>query len=149
MPCLAASYDPVTGALIQLTVLPPSHNSVSGVPPPAENLQVYNALIDTGASCTCISRKVVSDLNLRPMGLVPVSGVHGTVPTNSFQFRVGFFASHSLSTGGTVSGNLIEFLVDGIVFDNRGCLFDILLGRDILCKGSFSMAFNNQFIFCF
>ena len=94
-------------------------------------------------------QKSRSDLNLRPTGLIPVSGVHGTGHTNSYQFLVGFFAPHPLSTGGTVFGNLTQFLVDGIEFDDSGCLFDILLGRDILCNGSFSMAFNNQFIFCF
>ena len=62
------------------------------------SLHHYMALIDTGASHTAISAKVISDLGLAPIGKQPVGGVHGQAPTNLYTFQVGLvFPQNSVS----------------------------------------------------
>jgi hypothetical protein len=103
------------------------------------------ALIDSGASHTCVSAKVVADVGLAPLGKIPVSGVHGSTPTNTYQFSVGFLIDPKQDATGRVTGQLHWMQVVGTEFDNTNCGFDVLLGRDIICRGSFSMTFNGQF----
>jgi hypothetical protein len=99
------------------------------------------ALIDTGASCTCISAKVISDLSLAPMGKQPVGGVHGSRPTNAYQFQVGFVFPQSQTPGGAVNANVMSFLVNGIeCIPQPG--FEVLLGRDVICSGAFTLSFD-------
>jgi predicted aspartyl protease len=47
------------------------------------------ALIDTGASSTCLTAKVINQVGLSPIGKQPVGGVHGQRPTNIYNFQVG------------------------------------------------------------
>src|SRR5271165_6380118 len=88
MPSLSINFNPAVGPLINLAIEP-----VSFAPNPANpvNLRTYMALIDTGASHTAISAKVITDLGLTPIGKQPVGGVHGQHPTNLYQFQVVFF----------------------------------------------------------
>jgi hypothetical protein len=149
MPCIAAQYNPKVGPLLQLSILPPS--VMQGTPSLSGSGQkhIYMALIDTGASSTCISQKVVSDVGLNPTGKMPVVGVHGSTPTNTYQFTVGFIIPQGQDPTGALVANITLFPVDGIEFANTGCGFDVLLGRDVLCRGQFSLTFNGQFVICF
>jgi predicted aspartyl protease len=65
---------------------------------------MYMALVDTGASSSCISPRVVTDLGLQPFGKIPVSGVHGAVPTNVYQFVVGFVIPQRRHPTGQIVG---------------------------------------------
>jgi hypothetical protein len=109
----------------------------------------YLALIDTGASSTCVSARVVSEVGLAPTGKIPVVGVHGRTPVNTYQFSVGFVIPQGQDATGAIIANITAFPVDGIEFANTDCGFDVLLGRDILCRGQFSLTFNGQFVVCF
>jgi hypothetical protein len=118
------------------------HASREGVPP--VNLQYYMALMDTGASHTAISAKVISDLSLSPMGKQPVGGVHGSHPTNLYQFQVGLVFPQSQMATGVVQANITTFPTNGTEFINTGYAFDVLLGRDVLCRGLFAMSFDGH-----
>jgi hypothetical protein len=58
------------------------------------------ALLDTGASSTCISSKVVDEVSLQPTGKMPVIGVHGRTPTNTYQFTVGLIVPQGQDPSG-------------------------------------------------
>jgi hypothetical protein len=107
------------------------------------------ALVDTGASSTCISPSVVSDLGLIPTGIVPIAGVHGSVPTNTYQFLVGFVIPQQPLPSGVVAATMHTFPISGAEFAVGGAVFDVLLGRDVLCLGHFTMTFAGQFFFSF
>ncbi|MGO8779114.1 MAG: hypothetical protein ACLQKK_09405, partial [Rhodomicrobium sp.] len=92
---------------------------------------------------------LISDLSLNPTGKIPVIGVHGTTDTNTYQFNVGFMISQQQAPTGLMLGNVTLFPVFGTSFNNEGCNFDVLLGRDVICAGQFSLGFNGQLIFCF
>lgn len=66
------------------TLLPRGGGNLPAVP------GALNALIDTGATTTGISNQVVTQLQLQPVGKVPIHGVGGVQHHNSYLFRVGF-----------------------------------------------------------
>ena len=77
MPTIAASFNPNVGAIIQVAILPIEDvQSPDGTPlPPPTDVMFFNALVDTGASCTCVSATAANQAK-------PVSYTHLTLPTN-------------------------------------------------------------------
>jgi Aspartyl protease len=149
MPCVSIQYNPRVGPLIQVAVF--SAETVQNNPAFGQDLSptMFMALVDTGASNTCISKRIAEELSLVPTGKIQVAGVHGSSATNTYQFAIGFIFPVSQEASGAVLGNLSAHLVDGTEFNNDGCGFDILLGRDIICKGSMQMSFDGHFLMCF
>jgi hypothetical protein len=144
MPSLSIQYNPKVGPLLQVAIFPIGFTPQTGAVTPL-NPTFYMSLIDTGASCTCITEKVIRDVGLSPVGKQQVGGVHGSGTTNAYQFQLGLiFPTAQLPTG-VVNVNLTLFPVNGIEFKSLGG-FDVLLGRDILCQGAFSMSFDGHAI---
>ena len=56
--------------------------------------------------------------------------------------------SAETSTGAS-AGELNAHLVQGCEFVSHGFGFDVLIGRDILCKGSFTLTFDGHFTLAF
>jgi hypothetical protein len=80
MPPLSGQCDASIGVIINVIVLPP------GLIQPGTRIttsaSTYPALIDTGASITCISPQVVQAVGLQPIGLQPVVSATQTVPVH-------------------------------------------------------------------
>ena len=154
MPCLSVSFVPAVGPLLQLAILPPGFEPPApsnpvGQPGSPVSLKRYMALLDMGASCTCISAKVISDCSLTPVGKQPVGGVHGHQPTNLYQFRVGVVFSQAPLPSGIVSASIVAFPVTGAEFvPPTPGIFDVLLGRDVICRGSLALSFDGHAILC-
>lgn len=146
MPCIPFVFNPRVGPIIQLAVLPPDAGGISS---PSMDIKIYAALIDTGASNTCISSRIVKDVSLSPVGKVSVAGVHGSSAVNQYQFNTSFILPVRQEPSGTVSANLLNFIVQGTEFNNDGCGFDVLLGRDVICLGSLQMSFDGHGMLCF
>ena len=141
MPSLSISYVPAIGPLLQVAIFP-SGAILGAIPPP-----FFMALIDTGASHTGVTSKVITQLSLAPSSKQPVGGVHGLQATNIYQFQVGLvFPTGYPTPGGLVNANVLQFPVMGAEFVSAGN-FDVLLGRDILCMGVFSMSFDGHALF--
>jgi Aspartyl protease len=150
MPCISGSYNPAVGPLLQVVVLPQSQiqsgqgskaSVISGA-----NLPVFMALADTGASATCISSHVAQTVGLQPSGKTTMSGSTGQNTVDQYTFLLGFMLGATQDPSGHISGSLHTSLVQGCEFTNHGFGFDVLLGRDVLCKGSFSLSFDGHFI---
>ena len=144
MPCLSFLYNAVAGPIIHVAVLPPK--------PPAGgvgNVTLYAALLDTGASATCISADAVRDAGLLPVGKHSMVGVGGVTATNIYQFHVGLQQSQTVQPTGNTSVSFGLFPVQGMEFvKTSGGAFDILIGRDILCKGHLAMSYDGHGVFC-
>lgn len=101
MPCISGAYNPLVGPLTQLVIVAPTPVMLSGVigtslaqggdavPTP----RFYTALIDTGATLTCISPKVVQEIGLQPTGKSTMTGSTGSSAVNTYQFGVGFMTN--------------------------------------------------------
>jgi hypothetical protein len=94
-----------------------------------------------------VSAKVISDVGLQPGGKLPVGGVHGSQPTNSYQFQVIIIFVQGQAATGAMTANVHATSVTGVEFIPAGN-FDVLLGRDILCQGSFSMTWDGHAVIC-
>ena len=110
----------------------------------------YQALFDTGASATCISPKIVSELGLNPVGKVNMISASHVVPTNQYIFSIGFPTGMQQDATGTISGNVTMFEnITGLEFQPSGAAYDILIGMDIIRRGCLTVAFNGQWTFSF
>jgi len=133
MPCLSGKFDPAIGPLINIAVL-----LANTATPTIGQLTVYPALLDTGASVTCISQSVVQALNLQPIGMRPMASATHAVAVNAYLVDLILpFGAAGLIVSAT---QVLEFM-DG------NAPFKILLGRDIICKGTLSISFDGHFSF--
>ena len=148
MPCISGNYNPSVGpliniAIVQLKYVLPSNGVRSTAPP---DVTMYTALMDTGASSTCISQKVADEVGLIAVGKTMMSGATGAKPVDQYGFGVGFVFNAKQNPSGTFTGDLNFRPVQGCVFDNHGFGFEVLLGRDILCSGAFTLSFDGHYI---
>jgi hypothetical protein len=149
MPCLAGTYDPSVGLLIPIAIFP------AGAAPtkPIVNLVAYPALVDTGASCTCISKKVITDVGLVPHTKLTMASASGNHDVNAYMFLVGITTLNPgmpASISGTITGNIHTFSipVQGIELLNPTGRFDVLLGMDILAKCSLKLDLDKHYSLC-
>lgn len=151
MPCISGSYKPNVGPLIQIAVVSPELRKQAGnggeINP--SKVKMYMALVDTGATCTCISSKVAQEVGLNPSGKAKMIGSTGEEEKNTYRFGVGFLLDPVQQPTGQVSGNLNVHMVNGMEFSQQGSGFEVLLGRDVICKGTFPLSFDGHFILSF
>ena len=143
MPCISGQYNPEAGVLLQVAVLPGGHlnqaiRSNSEKPSIGVMGAPVNGLLDTGADHTCVSRRLAQSLNLRPSGKVPVSGATGASEMNQYMIDL-------LLQFGQNSIAITEHMVTE--FTSSSTAYDMLVGRDIICKGVFTMDFSGRFSF--
>ena len=115
------------------------------------NLQVLDALIDTGAQATSITEKAAKKLDLEPDGFMPVHGINGPSYQPSYIFKIGFVDLQANLLG--FQQPMIHMLDKEIVgpeFDcGAGADFDVLLGMDVLSIGTLTVSNTGQFRFTF
>lgn len=113
-----------------------------------DELKAFRALIDTGATSTCISETVAEEVGLEPLGKVPVTGVAGVAYHNNYSFHVGFFQARRVELSDDGSEKLkgeSHFLADeiqGIELMVESSGFHVLLGMDVLSSGSLAVEGN-------
>ena len=81
-----------------------------------------NAIWDTGATSSMITRRIAQKLNLHSIGKVRIAGVHGAVNTNIYTVDIRF------GNGFTIPNVTVSEADDG-----GG--FDVLIGMDIINQG--------------
>ena len=112
-----------------------------------KTLHPFKALVDTGASLTCITKNVVDAVSLEPVGKVPISGVSGQTFHHAYLFQVGFTVQ---AEGRNIAEtHLIGSAVQGAEFIAPRGDFDVLLGMDILSVGSLAVEGNGTYSFSF
>ncbi len=155
MPCIWGQHN---GAQLfcQVAVLLPNNTPLphGGVLPVVKTAR---ALIDTGATTTCITSALATHLNLAPVGKINVQGVSGVVAHNSYLFQIGF--PFLTSVGGVLpvglpaqaSGqvHVLGKLIHGFEFNAGSAAFEVLLGMDVLATGSLVVQGNDTFSFSF
>jgi hypothetical protein len=90
----------------------------------------YQAIWDTGASGSVITRKCARELGLQPTGVVNVRGVSGEELCNTYDVDV------CLPNGIRMTNlNVTEGKMTG---------FDVLIGMDIIGSGDFAVSTNDE-----
>jgi len=110
-----------------------------------QSVEMYRALLDTGASSTCISQRVVDEIELSPTGKTMLIGATGRQEVDQYSFGVGLLVSQEAQPSGDVRSQINVRPTIGTLFQNDAGAFDVLLGRDILCSGVFTISFDGHF----
>lgn len=95
----------------------------------------YTALWDTGASATVISRKVVEDLNLKPVGIQKVYHANGESMVHKYLI--------SLKLPNDVGFSAL-CVSEGVLHG-----MDVLIGMDVIGNGDFTITNKDTTIFTF
>ena len=145
MPCISGTYDPKVGILLQVKLFPggavqAAHRQVRTTGDEQAQLTGTNAqaLIDTGASQTSISPQLAAHLKIPPLGKIKVQGTAGAMPVNSYHVDL------MLSFG---PQSIVVSDLDVCEIDPGSAPFQVLIGRDILCRGVLTMDFDGHFTF--
>jgi hypothetical protein len=130
--------------------------------PVLAGVRPYAALIDTGASSTMITSRVVHELGLLPVGSIPYHGLDGPSFKRAYLFHVAFYDSDGIANFEVDDGD--QHVVEAATPVNRihvcthvitgGELdtlpsFDVLLGMDIITTGQLVVRSDGSFIFSF
>jgi hypothetical protein len=116
------------------------------------NLHMFKALVDTGASGTCITPQTAATVGLSPIGKAPVQGVGGIKYHNNYLFHLGFTVAipqpvpPPIGTPAIITGelHLLPGPIQGAEIDSGG-MFDVLMGMDIISMGSLKVEGDGTF----
>lgn len=148
MSSLAIKFDPTVGPVLPVTIMTVNADgSPTQIVGDQNDMHVFNGLLDTGASRTCISARVVSNVALVPTGKIQILGVTGTKLVNEYRFGIGFLIAQAPQPAGEITSQWEMMPIHGSFFDGSGSGFDVLIGRDILCQGVFTMSFDGHVTF--
>jgi hypothetical protein len=143
MPSLWIRFNPKVGPILQVLVWKPGFVPPQGAPAAPMSANLNNALLDTGASCSCISDKVIKSEGLVPSGKQQVGGVHGSQSTNAYRFQIAIPFVQGQNVSGSVNANVMVYNINGIEFIPLPAI-EVLIGRDILCNGVLTMSFDGH-----
>lgn len=162
MPCIWGQHNGSQLFLIVAIIPSQSGPSIAAAPEGdvyAGPISALTALVDTGATTTCLSRDIAKALNFQPVGKTQVHGVGGLVDHNRYLFYVGFpvgMTTQPVSglpppTPGQFTANvhILSKLIQGSEFDGGNAPFQVLLGMDVISTGSLIVQGNGTFSFSF
>jgi hypothetical protein len=107
MPSLWIRFNPKVGPILQVSVWKPGFVPPQGSPAAPTNANLYNALLDTGASCSCVSDKVIKTELLVPSGKQQVGGVNGSQSTNAYRFQIAVPFVQGQNAAGSFNANFM------------------------------------------
>ncbi len=111
-------------------------------PEPSFIFHEFTALVDTGASRTCISQNVIDRVGMVGKGQIAVGNVKRTEMHETFLFYVGVWPSTDDRSPPPVFGVGDEILgIDG--GDSR--FYDVLLGMNIVSRGTLKIDLDGFF----
>ena len=100
----------------------------SGLPEPA--ISDYQAVWDTGATCTVVSQKLIADLNLQPIGTTPNYTVGET--RTAWVYLVNIYLPSNVRFPGLR-------VIDSDLTQSDDDRYDVLIGMDVIGRGDFSI----------
>lgn len=108
------------------------------------------ALVDTGATRTCISQEVADALKLQPQGKIKMRTAGGLTSVNLY----GVSAMYILGTKGMKTSDLDIVRdrfgpFDAPLFDGEKKPYKALIGRDIISRGVLTMSWDGHYSFAF
>jgi hypothetical protein len=139
MPCLNGKFNPQVGPLINVKILGAGTMTLQNTAFPSTALD-FVGLIDTGASRTCITPKVAQDVGLSAVSKMPFGGVHGLKPVNVYLIDIVVpMMPNSFFLGGIPAMELAAI---------PNSPFEVLIGRDLICRGVLTLGSDGHFSFC-
>jgi hypothetical protein len=137
VPSLSGQFDPRIGPLINVGVFLARTLTPSNAIPPS--ITTFPALLDTGANATFLSPSVAQTVGLKPMGLRPVVSATHTVPVAVY--LVDLVLPFNKAQFILYATQVLEFSC------SAGGPYQMLIGRDIICRGIFTLSSDGHFTF--
>ena len=126
------------GTIVDRQIIPAVHVSK----PPAKSGPIsdpvsFKALLDTGATITSVSPKVVGTLDLAPASWHPVTGVHGTINTATYVVHIAVPITERVPDPHDETTQALQTFSRGAYMEVAALkiepdAFDVLLGMDLL-----------------
>ena len=115
-----------------------------------DRLRLYAALVDTGASTTCIARSVADALALQPIGKIDMHTAGGSVAVNMYDIHVALLIGSEKKPDGSVTDRFAALSnVRTLEFDAGEAPYQALIGRDILRTGLLTQSPDGHYSFAF
>jgi len=157
VPCCAGSYDPSVGIYLQAILIPKAFSQTrerldAADVFPGGVVKPFKAQIDTGAQTTCITKRVIDHYSMQPNGRTKIISVSGQEEVNTFIFTVGFLMGGTPNrVGSAFAGNFSFFqpVMGAEIYTHEDDDLDILIGMDIISKGSLHIEASGYFSFWF
>ncbi len=105
-----------------------------------ENVSLYRALVDTGATSTFISKQLILDSVLKPVGKGPMRSATDTKETNIYNIKLLLFLDKKT-----------PYIKDNLQvreFNNESPDYDLIIGMDLIIQGSLTVSCGKNFTFC-
>jgi hypothetical protein len=135
MPCLSRGFEVRIGPLVQICISPPGTLPLSS----PHQISTVWALIDTGAEQTCIAPSVAAAAELGPIAMQRMRSATHAVDVNVYLVDLLIRLESYVSYPGVQVAEFPQPVA--------GSSFEAILGRDILCRGSFFMV-NDIYTLC-
>lgn len=154
MPSQALSFDWSVGPIVQVVVMPPRldpNGQLDMRIAPDRKLAAVPALVDTGASRSCVTSRLAQGLEMKPSGKVAMVSASHTVETNTYATHLGFVMGAQNQPTGHIDAQvaLLPTLFEVMEFNGDGTVFEVLLGRDLLSMCSVTISFDGHFTISF
>lgn len=144
MPAFSGRFDWDAGLIWQV-------GFVTGkAPPDTDVVSVYSALVDTGASRTCIAQSLAEEIDARPIGKTAMQTAGGSVSANIYDVHVGIVLGNAKNPDG--SGRSQVSVIPNVrvlEFEPGHTTYSALIGRDILRDGVLTLSFDGHFSYSF
>jgi hypothetical protein len=117
-------------------------------PPVARSLPVrpYRALLDTGATISCICKHVVKSMQLRPYGRIPMIGSTGQSYHRTYIITLGLMYGGDETAGyGADPSSLYQVDAGEVAEIENNNWFDLIIGTDILTRFTFTLHKGGSF----
>jgi len=111
--------------------------------------ETYLALIDTGATRTCITGNIIRRFDLQPVSkLLVASATSAPERRRAYEVSLGLFCSSDVMHSETTSLYVLnQPFVAPIFIDNNN--FDVLIGMDLISQGRLVFEMGGDFSFKF
>ncbi len=119
--------------------------------PEKGRMHLCDALVDTGASKTAITKSVVDKLQLKPSGKIDLQTAGGIVSSNVYDVKLGLLIPTGQDQVGNIQGNIqiMEKTIRAPEFDSGNSPYKALIGRDILSSGVLTLSHDGHYSFAF
>jgi hypothetical protein len=134
---------------IAVTTAVPIPDAVTPILEPRNfQIQEYRALIDTGATITCLCQNVVKQERLKSYGMTQMFGANGPSIHLTYLVNIGVWCSElvDFEGNGEISRSLYqipETIEAPIINPNQW--FDVIIGTDILKNCEFHLKMGGEF----
>jgi hypothetical protein len=116
------TYDGISNILSSVVQVAPAFDLSTGAPPPTCQ---FNAIWDTGATHTAVSKNVVTQCGLKPISLRKVHTANGTINSPVYLVSIGLPNKVGIPSLSVTEANLIGA--------------DVLIGMDIIVNGDLAI----------